>query len=312
MGHFPLLAALIPMTALVHLAAGIGNIVFATPLLRALHELGYVIDLRLNADYSATASLLQDWCVIRRILETSAPIGTYDAVIPAIPPFYWPRFRALYRRTGTVPRPPDELFYQNEQGWYLSYARSVGYSRDYAPETFLPVAPSSKYGVTASTIVLAPGCKTGEMAAKRWPGFVGLADRFSDITVVGSSQDLHTRDGVALRFGAHIRNLAGRLSLRETAECLAAAGLVIANDSGLGHLAAALGTPTILLFGPTPDQTLGPMPSHVTILRSALPCQPCWWEQRFRQCGGSVDCLRNLSVDQVEQTARRLLSGALV
>jgi ADP-heptose:LPS heptosyltransferase len=92
-----------------------------------------------------------------------------------------------------------------------------------------------------------------------------------------------------------VNKLIGRLSLRETAEVMAAAGAVVANDSGLGHVAAAVGVSTILLFGPTPAATLGRFPPNVTILSSNLPCAPCWFGRRFASCGGRIDCLDRLT-----------------
>ena len=55
------------MNCLVHLASGIGNIVLATPLLVALAELGFTIDVDLDADYPQTADLLEPWSIIRRV-----------------------------------------------------------------------------------------------------------------------------------------------------------------------------------------------------------------------------------------------------
>ena len=102
------------MRALVHLASGIGNIVFATPLLIALDELGFTVDVRLSPDYEATADLLRGWSILRNVfIEGSAAQARreqYDATLPAIPPFYWPRFRNLYRGNAKcVARPPDSL-----------------------------------------------------------------------------------------------------------------------------------------------------------------------------------------------------------
>ena len=159
--------------------------------------------------------------------------------------------------------------------------------------------------VGASTVVLAPGCKTGEMTAKRWPYFPELAERFDDVAVVGTGDDLRRFDGTAMRFAAHVRSFAGRLTLRATAEVLASAGVVVANDSGLAHVAAAVGTPTVMIFGPTPHATLGRFPPNVAVLRAGLPCEPCWFGgARFRACDRRIDCLRSLGVEEVEREVR--------
>jgi ADP-heptose:LPS heptosyltransferase len=157
------------------------------------------------------------------------------------------------------------------------------------------------------TLVIAPGSKTGEMAAKRWPYFPELADEFDNVTVVGTVDDLRRFDNTPLRFGPHVKTFVGRLTLRETAELLAAAGAVVANDTGLAYISAAVGTPTLILFGPTPHTTLGQLPPNVRVLRTDLACEPCWFGRRFQTCTGRIDCLRQLSVRSVRDQMLDLL-----
>lgn len=291
---------------LVHLGSGIGNIVLATPLLIALHELGANVDVWLSADYRETADLLRDWTVVRAVANGpdvnhgDRPGGGYDVVIPALPPFYWRAFASFYSgRSHVVARPPDGLFYTDEQEYYLSFARSIGFAGT-PPFCKLPIGPTDRFGVGGSTVVLAPGCKTGEMAAKRWPWFPDLAGRFDDVAVVGTDEDTRRFDGGEIRFGSHVRSFVGRLTLRDTAELLASAGAVVANDSGLAHVAAAVGTPTLMIFGPTPHTTLGRFPPNVKVLRSGVPCEPCWFGgARFRACAKRIDCLRAIGVDTI-------------
>jgi ADP-heptose:LPS heptosyltransferase len=296
---------------LVHLASGIGNIVLATPLLVALRQMNFVVDVWLCADYSETADLLKDWSAIRTIYNERAPKinhREYDYLIPAVPPFYWHRFAPLYKRNpNLIPRPVDALFYRDEQAYYLWFARKLGYPEDESPAYFLPIAPSEKSGVTAQTLVIAPGCKTGEMAAKRWPYFPELAERFTDVALVGTSDDLRKRDGTSYQFPAHVRSFVDNLTLRETAELLATAGVVVSNDSGLAHVAAATGTPTIMIFGPTPHTTLGQFPVNARVIRQGLGCEPCWFNQKFQACAERIDCLRFLSVETVEREVRTFL-----
>jgi ADP-heptose:LPS heptosyltransferase len=299
-----------PRAVLVHLAAGVGNIVLATPLLLALDQMGLIVDVRLDADYAQTADLLADWSVVRQVMRDADP-SWYDHVVPAIPPFYWRRFAARYRRVPhAVPRPPDRVFYTDEQEYYFAFARALGCELRERPAYRLPIAPSDRFGVTAGSVVLAPGCKTGEMAAKRWPHFPALAERFDDVVVVGVPDDLRRGDGGAMRFPAHVRSFAGALTLRETGELIASAGVVVANDSGLGHVAGASGTTTVLLFGPTSDAVLGRFPPNVTVLRAGLPCEPCWQTAKLRACRSRVDCLAAIDVDRVERVVREQ-SGAV-
>jgi ADP-heptose:LPS heptosyltransferase len=296
-------------SVLVHLASGVGNIVLATPLLMALKQMDFVVDVWLHADYVQTADLLEGWSAIRKIYNgTEVKQHDYDYLIPAVPPFYWHRFAHLYKRKASlVARPSDALFYRDEQGYYLWFARKLGYPESENPCCFLPVAPSEKSGVTAQTLVIAPGCKTGEMAAKRWPYFPELAECFTDVALVGTTDDLRKSDGAAYQFPGHVRSFVDKLTLRETAELLAAAGVVVSNDSGLAHIAAALGTPTVMIFGPTPHTTLGQFPANVKVLRQGLACEPCWFTQKFQACAEQIDCLRFLKVEIVERELKIFL-----
>ena len=131
-------------TILVHLASGVGNITLATPLLVALNERGCSVDVLIHADYPQTADLLCGWSLIRNVYNDYSQIirilSTYDFIIPAIPPFYWSRFVYLHRDTSkTVRRPPDTLFYTDEQEYYLAFARELDYPPDRKPLYRLPM-----------------------------------------------------------------------------------------------------------------------------------------------------------------------------
>ena len=145
------------------------------------------------------------------------------------------------------------------------------------------------------------------MAAKRWPYFPELAERFEDVAVVGTADDLRCYDGTAFQFPRHVRLFIDALTLRETAELLATAGAVVGNDSGLSHVAAAVGTPTVMLFGPTPHRSLGQFPPNVKVLRAGLECEPCWFGARFQACAMQIHCLRQLAVETVNHELRILL-----
>lgn len=117
-------------SVLVHLASGIGNIVLATPLLVVLDRCGVKVDVLLDGDYPEITDLLTGWGAVREVFDGRAdelPTAVYDIVIPAIPPFYWHRYRTRYvGERRCVRRPSDALFYRDEQGYYLEFARNVG------------------------------------------------------------------------------------------------------------------------------------------------------------------------------------------
>ena len=191
----------------------------------------------------------------------------------------------------------------------MAFARALGYPVERQPTYQLPIGPAlGECRVGLGTVVIAPGCKTGTMAAKRWPYFPQLAERFADVAIVGTPDDLRDRDGRVVTFPPHARSFVGELSLRQTAELIAAAGVVVANDAGLGHVAGAVGTRTILLFGPTDHQCLGCLPNNVTVMRAGLSCEPCWTSSPLARCEGRVSCLAALSVDHVERGVRDSLN----
>ncbi|MDL1979858.1 MAG: glycosyltransferase family 9 protein, partial [Deltaproteobacteria bacterium] len=78
---------------------------------------------------------------------------------------------------------------------------------------------------------------------------------------------------------------------------------VISTDTGPMHMAAAVGTPVIALFGPTAPWRTGPFGSEHKILRSGLNCSPCF----KRQCS-TIDCMKQISVEQVLDAANSILS----
>lgn len=102
-------------------------------------------------------------------------------------------------------------------------------------------------------------------------------------------------------------DLSGRLSLKEMAALTARAGLFIGVDSAPMHIAAAVGTPVVALFGPSGEIDWGPWQVKARVVASGLhPCRPCGQDG----CGGSKvsDCLEQLGVSQVIAAARALLA----
>jgi ADP-heptose:LPS heptosyltransferase len=78
----------------------------------------------------------------------------------------------------------------------------------------------------------------------------------------------------------------------------------VGGDSGVTHLAAAVGTPVVAVFGPTDPAVWAPRGPHVAIVRHRVPCQPCTWEAMWA-CSHRA-CLADLTVDAVVDAAARL------
>lgn len=238
--------------------------------------------------------------------------------------------RLLREKAPFVPIAPP--FSAHQMHHYLGLAAQLGGRLE-------PVAPcvsvtdqemrdvSAKFGLgdvlsQLPLLGLNPGAEYGP--AKRWPEehFAEAASRLDRHTpcawiLTGGPGDAPLCARLAARLKslapAHdhrrpvIIDLAGKTSLRELCALLKLCRVLVTNDSGPMHLAAAVGTPVIALFGSTaPELTSPGLPgSGPILLRSPPPCAPCFQ----RTCPVDLRCLRDIPVDRVVESALGLLSG---
>jgi heptosyltransferase II len=158
----------------------------------------------------------------------------------------------------------------------------------------------STHQVGSRFIAVAPG---SIWATKRWPYYQELVARLEYPSVlVGGPEDV--APAAALAAGpAQTVSAAGALTLRESAALIRRATVLVTNDSAPLHLATAVGTPVIALFGPTvPEFGFGPRrPGDLTLGLDDLPCRPCSKHGPPICPLGHHRCMRDLSVDQVLQ-----------
>lgn len=163
-------------------------------------------------------------------------------------------------------------------------------------------------------MVFAPGAEFG--AAKRWPArhFAALAQSIRDtvpgaqIALLGSPKDRPAcYEIVAITGTDAIYNLAGATSLSDAIALIARAAAVVANDSGLLHIASALNRPVIALYGPTDPDHAPPFSDLAQSISLRLACAPC----RQRECPlGHHDCMEKLEAPLVWQALQPMLGGA--
>jgi ADP-heptose:LPS heptosyltransferase len=104
--------------------------------------------------------------------------------------------------------------------------------------------------------------------------------------------------------------MAGRTDWLETAEIVRAADLVICNNSGVAHLAAACGTPTLAIYsGSHQPQEWGPRGAHVRAVTAVVACSPCGYE-RLEDCVNDHLCMRLIRPEMVVEEALTILSAA--
>ena len=177
--------------------------------------------------------------------------------------------------------------------------------------------------VKGPLITMHPG-SGGYSTARRWAPerFAQLADTLyrdvgGQLILMGGPEEAEAHQQIIsmMRSGMPVRSFAGKGSIRVAAAVLEQADLFVGNDAGLMHLATAVGTPTVAIFGLTNSQAWGPYTGGIAARRAVvvkldLPCMPCFY--RGHDLGtpeGCMyhDCLAMLGVDPVAVAARRLL-----
>lgn len=155
-------------------------------------------------------------------------------------------------------------------------------------------------------IGLNPGAEYGP--AKRWPvdRFIAAAKQIQQKTrctwlLFGGKNDIAIINRIESELrspNSDLRNLAGKTSLRELMALLKSCRVLLTNDTGPMHVAAALGVPVVVPFGSTSPELTGPISSDAVrhqLLKANVPCAPCF----LRECPIDFRCMNSISVDAV-------------
>jgi ADP-heptose:LPS heptosyltransferase/glycosyltransferase involved in cell wall biosynthesis len=285
-------------TALVTAASGIGDILRVTPLMRVAYQLGYDVDVLLAPDDPAAADLLRGAREIRRVLLCSS-IRRTRAAYPVAEireeQYDVATFTGLSKPlAGYVAAKARYCFDEKwrsagEMHCIEQVARSLGWQGE-LPAPFA-VRSSRYFDISPSTIAIHPGCKPN-WPWKKWHGFDELAALFEEVVIVGTESDLENTCTYFNRpfiWPEHSRDFVGKLDLCDTAALLSQCSALIAPDSGVMHLGAALRVPTFGIFGITsPQRECLDSPFMVPITKQ-LAC-----ETACRQIAGRRDCERHL------------------
>jgi heptosyltransferase I len=199
-------------------------------------------------------------------------------------------------------------FHTHAVDWYLAVLPRLGVPV-HNHFTWLPKRPAVAEAVKSRWqtdgghwIAIQPGARWPN---KRWPAeyFAGLvrqlALKFADarFALLGDRDDQPSGDVIAQAEPERCVNLCGQTSLREMVEWIRLCELVITNDTGPMHVAAALGKPLVALFGPTEPRRTGPYNQLQNVLRIDLPCSPCL--KSYCTYAKPNECLKALSPVEV-------------
>jgi heptosyltransferase-2 len=214
----------------------------------------------------------------------------------------------LTRRT----RVPKSVRGQSQVYYYRAMLAGVGIDTSAPPDAALRCPDEWRRRGAAltggsPTIALSPGAAFG--TAKRWlpERFAAAADalgrrRGASAVIVGTAKERPLGEWIAERMTVPTRVLCGQTTLPELVGILAASQLLLTNDSGSMHVAAALGTPLVAVFGPTDWRETSPFGARTAVVREDAHCAPCM----LRECPIDHRCMERVSVAHVLSAAEAL------
>ncbi|PKN35567.1 MAG: lipopolysaccharide heptosyltransferase II [Deltaproteobacteria bacterium HGW-Deltaproteobacteria-19] len=197
---------------------------------------------------------------------------------------------------------------------YLDFARHLG-AQPAEPEFYLYIPEESRIraeallrdgGVDPESpfAVLSPMSYAGETRLWEDDRFAALGDRIRQElgwpTVITGHESGGRIGRIAAAMGTKALNLENRTTLKELAHLYHRAAVVVTPDSGPMHIAAAVGTPVVALFGASDPARTGPYGKIHTVIRADLPCSPC-----FKKTCDTRQCMKDISVNMVLDAVRR-------
>jgi heptosyltransferase-2 len=171
----------------------------------------------------------------------------------------------------------------------------------------------TRFGIAENRLLIgiAPGAAYGP--AKKWfpDRFAAVADRLIDesgaqAVLFGSAGDRESTAAVQRNARHPMTDIAGKTDLKEAISLISRCALFISNDSGLMHVAGALGVPTIAVFGSTNPVTTSPAGNRSVVIHRDVPCGPCLKPV----CPTDFRCMEMIGVEEVYAAGRKLLDDS--
>jgi len=279
---------------LVCIGGGIGNVVMATPAMAALASMGHRLSAWLLPDAAGAVGLLRGWAALDSVTTGDAPPPTdCDLCVHTA----WSRGRGVHPREISPGAVDLSSIHETEAN--MIPVRSLGYAgptpRAHAEhDSGAPRAFGLEQG---RYVVLASGCNPDHFwKRKRWGGWDSLARELiaHGLACVFPGTDCDRRSWMS---GPVRVDLTGRTTMRQAAGIVADARCVIAIDCGLAHVAAALGVPTVVLFGATSEVKNRPLGPRVRVMTRDIECRPCQMTPAWDSCPTSCRVRRCMAFD---------------
>jgi len=184
------------------------------------------------------------------------------------------------------------------------FALRVSIDRQHHAKEFL-----REHGARIGTplVLLCPGSINSR--AKRWPAerYAAVADQFAEagasVALIGSPAEMEVSNEVSLHTINKPIVLTGQTSVAEATAIISVADVLITNDTGPAHIGSAVGTPTLVIFGPTNPLTTRPFAPNAEIIRQKPDCAPCM----LRDCPIDHRCMTAINPEEVFAQARVMM-----
>jgi len=210
-------------------------------------------------------------------------------------------------------RPPAAVRGRSQVYYYRAMLGGVGLRVSASPDAALRCPDAWAQSAALLTgdgplVGVSPGAAYG--SAKRWPvvRYAAAAgqiarQRGARVVILGAETERPLADAIGAALPAPALDLCGRTTLPELLGVLSRLELLVTGDSGPMHLASALGTPLIAIFGPTDWRETAPAgPARQRLVREAVECAPCM----LRECPIDHRCMTRVGVERIVEEARRL------
>jgi heptosyltransferase-2 len=195
-------------------------------------------------------------------------------------------YQKLLEPLGKIENPSSPRIYLREEDrrWADQVLKDLGVQNG---KPLIGMNPGATYGLAKCWYPDRFG-KLGKRLAEKWSGRILLFGKEEERPIIHEIQR---------HLGARGIDLSGKTSLLQLAALLERSHLLVTNDTGTMHMAAAVGTPVVALFGPTDPITTGPWGDGHVVVKRDVPCSPCW----KRICPTDHRCMELITVDEVEE-----------
>ena len=201
-------------------------------------------------------------------------------------------YRKLIELLGKIEDLPSPKIFLREEDrrWADGVLKDLGISEE---KPLIGMNPGATYGLAKCWYPDRFG-KLGKRLAEKWQARILLFGKEEERPIVDEILHYLGTDGV---------DLTGKTGLLQLAALLERCTLLVTNDTGTMHMAAAVGIPVAALFGSTPPRATGPWGEGHVVVRRDVPCSPCW----KRICPKDHRCMELITVDEVEKVVDKQL-----